>query len=111
MCDELYVKLNASSMLLVDWLENEVFSSEGVSWEEFFDKLYGYEYVTDSAGNYAGVILFFAVGGPTITLETKQCCVIGTWSWRQCNFPVDAKICATIAGYWEELWYMEKAGN
>lgn len=61
------------------------------------------EYTLDCNGDYVGVVVTVAVGGPTIEIDTMRGEVVGTWGTDEVSAGFDGETCDAIFDYWGDV--------
>ena len=63
---------------------------------------YSNRYIIDGSGEYLGVMVMLAGGGPTVWLDTFEGEIQGFWGSDRCTFPIyDFEY---IDEYWKEMY-------
>ena len=68
-------------------------------------EIYDLKFIIDGRGKYCGAELQLAVGGPGITLYTRNAKMIGSWGFSEYfEYPLDRATCDEIDDYFEDYY-------
>lgn len=71
----------------------------------YFDDVYDVNYYVNSNGDFGGVRLLVAFGGPTIYVDTCRREVAGSWGLQSASAKLSHAACDLVNAYFNEVYY------
>ena len=102
-CNDIFDELNAI-------YEGRATNDDGEQasfWDYFSDPL-DFEYTISSRGEYMGVRVYVALGGPNIWVDTRRGEIGGAWGCDRADRWLPSEICEEIDSVFSEYYEMTK---
>ena len=109
-CGEIITK-NDDGVLYCDYCKKEIEPDDADQlslYDYFTEDIFDIEYSIGGDGEYRGVRLMVACGGPNIYIDTLEKAVMLYWWGERASYPIDYDVIEDIDNIWEENYNCTK---
>lgn len=104
-CEDIRKELNA---IYEGTTEEKNEDGEPMSMYDYFSDPLDYEYTISSRGDFLGVCVYVALGGPTVWIDTRRGEICGTWGADKAEAWLPSEIAEEIDQIFEEYYELTK---